>query len=163
MGYGLPAAIGAQVAFPDCQVVNIDGDGSFLMSANELVTATAARLPVKVIILNNGSHGMVRQWQELFYGARYYAVDLAGSPDFVKLAEAYGCVGIRVSTQNGVIPALRQALATEGPVVLEVAVDREECVFPMVAPGMANKDMLLGKTQVTGAPGAATSSPVARS
>jgi acetolactate synthase-1/2/3 large subunit len=144
MGYGLPAAIGAQAASPNSTVVCVDGDGSFGMSCIELATLVGARLPVKIVVLNNGSHGMVRQWQELFCGGRHTAVDLWGQPDFARLAEVYGCTGLRVSRPSDVAATIEQALHAPGPVVVDVTVDQEECVFPMVPPGAANKDMLLG-------------------
>jgi acetolactate synthase I/II/III large subunit len=145
MGYGLPAALGAQAAAPDRLVINVDGDGSFVMSSIELATAVASKLPVKTILLNNGVHGMVRQWQEIVYGERYCAVDLTGSPDFVKLAEAYGCTGMRATRPSELAAVLEQAFATPGPVVVDVVVDEKECVFPFVLPGQANTEMLLAK------------------
>ncbi|MFQ5521179.1 MAG: biosynthetic-type acetolactate synthase large subunit [Candidatus Methylomirabilia bacterium] len=143
MGYGLPTALGVQAGHPDKVVVNIDGDGSFVMNSQELATCFESRLPVKTVIINNGYHGMVRQWQEIIYKERYCAVDLSASPDFVKLAEAYGCAGIRATKPSEVVPALEKAFATPGPVVVDVMVDREEDVFPMVPAGGANKDMIL--------------------
>ncbi len=143
MGYGLPTSMGVQVAHPDKLVVNIDGDGSFVMNSQELATCFEFRLPVKTVIINNGYHGMVRQWQEIIYKERYCAIDLSASPDFVKLAEAYGCLGIRASTPQEVVPALEKAFSTPGPVVVDMMVDREEDVFPMVPAGGANKDMIL--------------------
>ncbi len=143
MGYGLPTAMGVQVAHPDKLVVNIDGDGSFVMNSQELATCSEFRLPVKTVIINNGYHGMVRQWQEIIYKERYCAIDLSASPDFVKLAEAYGCLGIRATTPDEVVPALEKAFSTPGPVVVDMMVDREEDVFPMVPAGGANKDMIL--------------------
>ncbi|HZS31870.1 MAG TPA: thiamine pyrophosphate-dependent enzyme, partial [Methylomirabilota bacterium] len=143
MGYGLPAAIGAQVARPDRLVVLVDGDGSFVMNSQELATVVENQLPVKVVIVNNGGHGMVRQWQDVIYGGRFQSIDLSASPDFVKLAEAYGAVGIRASKPNEVVPALERAFAEPGPVVVDVMVDRDELCFPMVPAGGANKDMIL--------------------
>jgi len=143
MGYGLPTALGVQAAHPDRLVVNIDGDGSFVMNSQELATLYESRLPVKTVIINNGYHGMVRQWQEIIYKGRYCAVDVSSSPDFVKLAEAYGCVGIRATKPSEVVPALEKAFSTPGPVVVDMMVDREEDVFPMVPAGGANKDMIL--------------------
>ncbi|MBI2152523.1 MAG: biosynthetic-type acetolactate synthase large subunit [Candidatus Rokubacteria bacterium] len=143
MGYGLPTALGVQAAHPDQLVVNIDGDGSFVMNSQELATVYESRLPVKTVIINNGYHGMVRQWQEIIYKERYCAIDLSASPDFVKLAEAYGCVGIRATKPSEVVPALEKAFSTPGPVVVDMQVDREEDVFPMVPAGGANKDMIL--------------------
>jgi acetolactate synthase-1/2/3 large subunit len=124
-------------------VVNIDGDGSFLINAQELSTLVEAGLPVKTVILNNRFHGMVRQWQEVLYGARYSSVDLTTAPDFVKLAEAYGCTGLRITSPTALASELERALTLPGPVVVDVVVDGRENVFPMVPPGAANKDMLL--------------------
>ena len=136
MGYGFPAAIGAQVACPDRIVFDIAGDGSFQMNIQELSTAVREKLPVKVAILNNGYLGMVRQWQELFYHRRYAATVLSdGNPDFVKVAEAYGAKGIRVQQADQVRPALDDALATDGPVVLDFLINPEENVYPMVPAG----------------------------
>jgi len=145
MGYGLPAAMGAQVARPDRLVVLIDGDGSFVMNSQELATVVENQLPIKTVIINNGGHGMVRQWQDIIYGGRFHSIDLSASPDFVKLAEAYGAVGIRASKPGDVVPALEKAFATPGPVVVDVMVDRDEYCFPMVPAGGANKDMILEK------------------
>jgi acetolactate synthase I/II/III large subunit len=143
MGYGLPAALGAQVGRPDRLVVLIDGDGSFVMNSQELATVVENQLPVKSVIINNGGHGMVRQWQDVIYGGRFQSIDLSASPDFVKLAEAYGAVGIRASKPNEVVPALEKAFAMPGPVVVDVMVDRDELCLPMVPAGGANKDMIL--------------------
>ncbi|HEV8309326.1 MAG TPA: biosynthetic-type acetolactate synthase large subunit [Methylomirabilota bacterium] len=145
MGYGLPAAMGAQVGRPDRLVVLIDGDGSFVMNSQELATIVENQLPIKTVIINNGGHGMVRQWQDVIYGGRFCSIDLSASPDFVKLAEAYGAVGIRAIKPNEVVPALEKAFATPGPVVVDVMVDKDEYCFPMVPAGGANKDMLLEK------------------
>jgi len=135
MGYGFPAAIGAQVAFPNRTVVDVAGDGSIQMNIQELATAVNYKLPVKVVILNNGYLGMVRQWQELFYEKRYSHTKLTQVPDFVKLAEAYGATGLRASKPGEVEPTLRKGLETPGPVIMDFVVDPEEGVFPMVAPG----------------------------
>ncbi len=143
MGYGLPTAMGVQAAQPGRLVVNIDGDGSFAMNSQELATCFTERLPVKTIIINNSGHGMVRQWQRIIYNERYCAIDLPGVPDWVRLAEAYGCVGLRVTKPSEVVPALEKMLSTPGPVVLDVCVDKDECVFPMVPAGGANTDMIL--------------------
>jgi acetolactate synthase I/II/III large subunit len=149
MGYGLPTAMGAAAANPGKLVVNVDGDGSFAMNAQELATCYDYQLPVKTIILNNGGHGMVRQWQSIIYRERYCAIDFKGSPDFVKLAEAYGCAGIRATRPEEVTPALEKAFATPGPVVVDMWVDKWELVFPMVPAGGANKDMILEKPSKT--------------
>jgi acetolactate synthase I/II/III large subunit len=143
MGYGLPTAMGVQAAHPGRLVVNIDGDGSFAMNSQELATCFTEGLAVKTMILNNSGHGMVRQWQRIIYKERYCAIDLPGIPDWVKLAEAYGCVGLRVSKPSEVGPAIEKMLGTPAPVVLDVIVDKDECVFPMVPAGGANTEMIL--------------------
>ena len=143
MGYGLPTAMGVQAGNPGKLVINIDGDGSFAMNSQELATCFEERLAVKTVIINNGGHGMVRQWQRIIYKERFCAIDLGPSPDFVKLAEAYGCAGIRATKPSEVVPALEKMIATPGPVVLDVWVNKDECVFPMVPAGGANTDMIL--------------------
>ena len=143
MGYGLPTAMGVQAAHPGRHVVNIDGDGSFAMNSQELATCFVEKLPVKTVIINNNGHGMVRQWQRIIYKERYCAIDLPGIPDWVKLAEAYGCVGLRVTKPSEVEPAIEKMLSTPAPVILDVIVDKDECVFPMVPAGGANTDMIL--------------------
>ncbi len=142
MGYGFPAAIGAQVAFPKSLVIDIAGDGSIQMNIQELATAVQYNLPVKVVILNNGFLGMVRQWQELFYEKRYTWTHLH-SPDFVKVAEAYGAVGLRIDTQKDVDKVLKQAFKNNRPTFIDVHVNPEECVYPMVPAGASLKEMLL--------------------
>jgi acetolactate synthase-1/2/3 large subunit len=143
MGYGLPTAMGVQAAHPSKQVINIDGDGSFQMNSQELATCFAEHLPVKTVIINNAGHGMVRQWQRIIYKERYCAIDLPQIPDWVKLAEAYGCVGLRVTKPSEVVPAIEKMLSTPAPVILDVIVDKDECVYPMVPAGGANTDMIL--------------------
>ena len=144
MGYGFPAAIGAQVAFPNQLVVDIAGDGSFQMNSQELATVVQYQLPIKVAILNNGYLGMIRQWQEFFYGKRYASSSLEGtSPDFVKLAEAYGAVGLRVTRPEEVVPALKKAFSTPKPVIIDFVVDPEENVYPMVPAGEPLNQMRL--------------------
>ena len=143
MGYGLPAALGVQVARPDKLVIDIAGDGSIQMNIQELATAVQYDLPVKVAILNNGYLGMVRQWQELFYDKRYAAVDSSAQPDFVKLAEAYGAVGLRATKAEEVVPVLKEAIATPKPVIIDFRVSREEGVYPMVPAGAALTEMIL--------------------
>jgi len=142
MGYGLPAAMGAQVAFPDELVVLIDGDGSFQMSLQELATIVQYRLPVKMFISNNQYLGMVRQWQDMFYGKTYAEVDLSVQPDFVKLADAYGLTGLRVTDPADMEGAVRRAIETPGPVLVDVRVAREENCYPIVPAGTANRDMI---------------------
>jgi acetolactate synthase-1/2/3 large subunit len=143
MGYGFPAALGVQVARPDKLVIDIAGDGSIQMNSQELATAVQYDLPVKIAILNNGYLGMVRQWQELFYGKRYASVDMSAQPDFVKLAEAYGAVGLRATKPEEVVPVLKEAIATPKPVVIDFQISREECVYPMVPAGAALTEMIL--------------------
>ncbi len=145
MGYGFPAAIGAQIACPDKKVIDIAGDGSIQMNIQELAVAVENKLPVIICILNNHFLGMVRQWQGLFYEKRYSYTDMSHQPDFVKLAEAYGAVGIRVKEYSEVEPALKQALAsTDKPVVIDFWVEREADVFPMVPSGTSLLNMLGG-------------------
>ncbi len=144
MGYGFPAAIGAQVAFPNRLVVDIAGDGSFQMNSQELATVCQYQLPVKVAILNNGYLGMIRQWQEFFYGKRYASSSLEGiTPDFVKLAEAYGAVGLRATKPEEVVPTLKKAFSIPQPVIIDFAVDPEENVYPMVPAGEPLNQMRL--------------------
>jgi acetolactate synthase-1/2/3 large subunit len=146
MGYAVPASIGAKVGKPDRMVWAIDGDGCFQMTAQELVTATAERIPVKIAILNNAYLGMVRQWQELFYGERYSEVYLSPDlPDYVKWAEAMGCVGMRVETPEDVVPTIEKANEIDDrPVVIDFRTDYREKVYPMVAAGSSNDDIILG-------------------
>jgi acetolactate synthase-1/2/3 large subunit len=143
MGFGLPAAIGAQIACPDKMVVDIAGDGSIQMNIQEMATAVQYDLPIKIVILNNGYLGMVRQWQELFYGRRYSATRMNHAPDFVKLAEAYGAVGLRATRPEEVEPVLRQGLAERKPVIMDFVVEAEEGVYPMVPSGAPITEMLL--------------------
>jgi len=145
MGYGFPAAIGAQFGCPGSLVWDIAGDGSFQMNIQELATAVGYRQPVKVAILNNGYLGMVRQWQELFFNRRYACTDLMhNNPDFVKVAEAYGAHGIRVTEKDQVRAAIEEAIKTDGPVVLDFHISREENVFPMVPADEAIDRMIGG-------------------
>jgi len=142
MGYGFPAAIGAQVAYPDKTVIDVAGDGSIQMNIQELATAVVYDLPVKVAILNNSYLGMVRQWQELFYGERYSHTYLSTAPDFVKVAEAYGAVGLRATKPSEVEPVIREALSIRKPVFMDFVVDWKEKVYPMVPPGAAIDEMI---------------------
>jgi len=143
MGYGFPAAIGAQAAFPDRLVIDVAGDGSIQMCIQELIVAVENNLPVKVAILNNQYLGMVRQWQQHFYDRRYSQTCLSAAPDFVKLAEAYGAVGLRAMKPNEVEPIIREAFATPRPVIMDFVVNPEECVYPMVPAGAPMTEMLL--------------------
>lgn len=146
MGFAVPAAIGAKVGMPDELVVAVDGDGSFQMTFQEMVTASTEKVPIKVVLINNGGHGMVRQWQTLFYGRRYSATDLSGdSPNYAALAEACGWVGMMVETPDDVGPALRKMLSTnDRPVLLEIRTDPDEMVWPMVPAGGSCSDIALG-------------------
>lgn len=143
MGYGFPAAIGAQMAFPDKKVITVAGDGSLQMNIQELATVVQQRLPIKVVILNNGYLGMVRQWQELFFNHNYSSTNMEAQPDFVKLAEAYGAEGYRITTREELLPMLKTALASPNPAFIDVRVEREENVYPMVPAGAALDEMLL--------------------
>jgi acetolactate synthase I/II/III large subunit len=152
MGFAVPAAIGAKVGRPDKMVWAIDGDGCFQMTAQELVTASAERIPVKVAILNNAYLGMVRQWQELFYEERYSEVYLSPDlPDYVKWAEAMGCVGMKVESPEEVVPAIEKANAIDDrPVVIDFRTDAFEKVYPMVPAGASNDDIIVGPTEGEG-------------
>ncbi len=143
MGFGFPAAIGAQVASQDKLVVDIAGDGSIQMNIQEMATAVQYSLPVKIVILNNKYLGMVRQWQQLFYEKRYASTSIDEAPDFVKLAESYGAVGLRATRPQEVVPVLKEGLSTPKPVIMDFWVDREECVYPMVPAGAPMTEMLL--------------------
>ena len=143
MGFGFPASIGAQMGNPDKLVIDIAGDGSIQMNIQELATAMEQKLPIKIIILNNGFLGMVRQWQELFYSRRYSFVQFSVLPDFVKLAEAYGAVGMRITKPEEVEPALKKVLSMDTLVILDVQIAPEEGVFPMVPAGKATTEMIL--------------------
>ena len=143
MGFGLPASIGAQLAFPEQLVVAVVGDGGFQMTNQELATAVQYDLPVKILIMNNGYLGMVRQWQEMFYDRTYSEVDISVAPDFVKLAEAFGAVGLRAERPDQLHDVLAAALGHKGVVVVDVVISKEENVFPMVPAGAASRDMIL--------------------
>ena len=142
MGFGLPAAIGAKVGCPEQEVVLISGDGSIQMNMQELAVCAQEGIAVKVLIMNNGCLGMVRQWQELFWDKRYSHVDMGDYPDFVKLAEAYGASGRRLTDKSTLVEDIRAAIAIPGPVVVDVRVTEEENVYPMISPGMAARDMV---------------------
>jgi acetolactate synthase-1/2/3 large subunit len=142
MGFGLPAAMGAKVGCPDETVVCIAGDGSVQMNMQELATCAQEGIAIKVFIMNNGYLGMVRQWQELFWDRRYSHVDMGQWPDFVKVAEAYGATGIRLTDKTTLVEDMREALATDGPVLVDVRVTQEENVYPMIPAGQAARDMV---------------------
>jgi len=143
MGWGFPAAIGAKVAKPEVPVVDIAGDGSFGMTENNLATSVEEEIPVTVVVLNNQTLGMVAQWQRMFYNRRYSGVKLKGNPDFVKLAEAYGAIGVRPESMDELEVAFERAIDSDVTTVIDVEIDPEENVLPMVPPGMGLKDILL--------------------
>lgn len=143
MGFGLPAAMGAQIALPDRQVVLIAGDGSIQMNIQELATLVQNKIPVKVFILNNRYLGMVRQWQELFYDRSYSSTIMEGQPDFVKLAEAYGAEGYRIEKKEDLVSVVQQALRSPHPAIVDITVVREENVYPMVPAGAGLDEMLM--------------------
>ncbi len=146
MGYGLPAAIGVQVAYPDSLVVDIAGEASILMNIQEISTAIQHKLPVKIFILNNQYMGMVRQWQELLHGSRYSHSYTDSLPDFVKLAEAYGCLGLRAIRPDELDSKIKEMTNYEGPVIFDCVVDENENCYPMIPSGAAHNEMLLGES-----------------
>ncbi|KEQ21639.1 biosynthetic-type acetolactate synthase large subunit [Paenibacillus tyrfis] len=147
MGFGFPSAIGAQKAHPDRLVVSINGDGGMQMCSQELAVCAIHQIPVKIVVINNQVLGMVRQWQEIIYDNRYSHIDLAGSPDFVKLAEAYGVKGLRATNKDEARRAWQEALDTPGPVLVEFVVRKHENVFPMVTQGSTIDQMLMGDSE----------------
>lgn len=142
MGFGIPAAVGAQMARPDDCVICVSGDGSFMMNVQELGTIKRAQLPLKIVLLDNQRLGMVRQWQQLFFDARYSETDLSDNPDFLTLAQAFGIPGQRISRKAQVADALEALLTTPGPYLLQVTIDEFENVWPLVPPGAGNESML---------------------
>jgi acetolactate synthase-1/2/3 large subunit len=142
MGFGLPAAMGAKVGCPDQTVICVAGDGSVQMNMQELATCSQEGIAIKVFIMNNGYLGMVRQWQELFWDKRYSQVDMGQWPDFVKVAEAYGATGLRLTDKTTLVDDMRAAIATDGPVLVDVRVTREENTYPMIPAGQAARDMV---------------------
>jgi len=142
MGFGFPAAIGAQLGAPDDLVVSVVGDGGFQMTAHELSIIYERNLPVKVVIVNNNALGMVRQWQESFYDKRYSESVFSTNPDFIKLAESYGVRGIKIDREDDVVSTLKDAFAYNGPVVIDCRVAQETCVYPMIAPGKGIHEMI---------------------
>ena len=145
MGYGLPAAVGVQAAHPESLVIDIAGDASVQMTMQEMSTAIQYDLPIKVFILNNEWMGMVRQWQQLLHGERYSHSYSASLPDFVKLAEAYGAVGLRAEHPDELDQAIQRMIETPGPVIFDCRVERAENCFPMIPSGKAHNEMLLGE------------------
>jgi acetolactate synthase I/II/III large subunit len=144
MGYGLPAAMGVQIAHPDALVIDIAGEASVLMNIQEMGTLAQYRLPVKVFIVNNQYMGMVRQWQELLHGGRYSESYSAALPDFVKLADAFHAVGLRAERVEQVDDVIREMLATDRAVIVDMVVDPKENCFPMIPSGAAHNEMILG-------------------
>ena len=144
MGYGLPAAIGAQVACPTKRVINVTGDGSFLMNVQELATANRYRLPVKIVLFDNQVLGMVRQWQELFFEQRFSEVDLSDNPDFVQVAKAFGFESFALEKRSEQSQAIKRLLQSNGPMLLHVKIDSKENVWPLVPPGKSNSHMMEG-------------------
>ena len=149
MGFGFPAAIGAKFARPNDMVICVSGDGSFQMNMQELATAVENNMDLKIIVINNEHHGMVRQWQTLFFNSNYSASHFDVMPDFVKLAEAFGAKGLRAKRPDELEATLREGLFTEGVVLIEVVVDYEEMVYPMIAPGGAMNEMILEPADIT--------------
>jgi acetolactate synthase I/II/III large subunit len=148
MGFAVPAAIGAKAGMPNELVYAIDGDGCFQMTSQELITAAHEGIPVKIAVMNNGVHGMVTQWQRLFYNNRFSGSQLGNTVDYVKLAEAMGCVGLRAETPDEVAPTIEKSLSIDDrPVVVEFVVDPEEMVFPMIPPGGSNDEVITGPTE----------------
>jgi acetolactate synthase-1/2/3 large subunit len=144
MGYGLPSAMGVQVAHPDALVVDIAGEASIMMNIQEMSTIAQYRLPVKVFILNNEYMGMVRQWQELLHGGRYSESYMGSLPDFVKLAEAFGAVGLRAEKPGDVDGLIKEMIASDKAVIADIRVDKAENCFPMIPSGAAHNEMLMG-------------------
>jgi acetolactate synthase I/II/III large subunit len=142
MGFGLPSAMGAKVACPDDDVVCLAGDGSLIMNIQELATCVDENIPVKIFLMNNGYLGMVRQWQELFWDRRYSSVKMGSSPDWVKLAEAFGARGMKIEDKTELVGGFKEALAADGPVLVDVRVTAEENCYPMIPAGQAARDMV---------------------
>jgi len=145
MGFGLPAAIGAQYASPESAVVAVSGDGSIMMNIQELATLKRYNIPVKIVLFDNKALGMVRQWQELFFNENYSEVDLSDNPDFVKVAEAFGIPSFRVERADQVDDAIDRMFDQKGPVLLHVLIDPKENVWPLVPPGKSNEQMMEAK------------------
>lgn len=150
MGFGFPAAIGAQIGNPDRLVVSINGDGGMQMCAQELAVCAIHNIPLKIVVINNGTLGMIKQWQQLIYDRRYSHIDLSGSPDFVKLAEAYGVKGLRANNRTDARRVWQEALDTPGPVLIDFVVSKDELVFPMVPQGQPLRDMIVGEAHNDG-------------
>jgi acetolactate synthase-1/2/3 large subunit len=147
MGYGLPAAMGVQIAHPDALVIDIAGEASILMNIQEMSTLAQYRLPVKVFILNNQYMGMVRQWQELLHGSRYSESYTAALPDFVKLADSFHATGLRATSLSDLDHVIREMIETDRPVIADICVDQKENCYPMIPSGAAHNEMILGPEQ----------------
>ncbi len=160
MGYGLPAAMGVQIAHPESLVIDVAGEASILMNIQELSTIVQYRLPVKTFILNNQYMGMVRQWQELLHGSRYSESYMDSLPDFVKLAEAFGCVGLRATKLSEVDDVIKEMIAVKRPVVVDMCVDQKENCFPMIPSGAAHNEMILGPTDKSAGTTGGKSGPI---
>lgn len=145
MGFGFPSAIGAQIGNPDRLVVSINGDGGMQMCAQEMAICAIQHIPVKIVVINNQVLGMVKQQQQIIYDERFSHIDLAGSPNFVKLAEAYGIKGLSASNKEDALRIWQEALETPGPVLVEFVVPKEENVYPMVLPGTTLDQMIMGE------------------
>ena len=152
MGFGLPAAMGVQVAHPNSLVIDIAGEASFMMNMQELSTLAQYNLPVKMFIINNEWMGMVRQWQELIHGGRYSESYSSSLPDFVKLADTFGMTGLVAQSADDLDGVITQMLETDGPVIADIRVAKEENCFPMIPSGAAHNDMLLGPDDQTEKP-----------
>ena len=148
MGFGFPAAMGAKFAMPDELVIAVCGDGSFQMNFQELATAVENNMDLKIIVLNNQHHGMVRQWQTMFFESNYSASKFEVLPDFVKLAEAFGAKGLKATRPDELEATLKEGINTDGVVVMEIVVDPEEMVYPMIAPGGAMNEMIMQPVDV---------------
>ena len=145
MGFGMPAAVGAQMANPDSLVIDIAGEASFLMNVQEIATAVQYKLPIKIFILNNEYMGMVRQWQELLHGSRYSESYVDALPDFKKLAESFNAVGVRAKNISELDDAINEMVSIDRPVIADIWVDKKENCFPMIPSGAAHHEMLLSK------------------
>lgn len=143
MGYGLPSSVGVQIAHPKSLVIDISGEASFLMNMQELSTIVQYKLPIKIFILNNEWMGMVRQWQELNHGSRYSESYTSSLPDFVKLAESFGITGLRVDNIHNLEATIDEMINTNGPVIADIRVEKEENCFPMIPSGAAHNEMIL--------------------
>jgi acetolactate synthase-1/2/3 large subunit len=146
MGYGLPAGIGGKLARPDAHVVTISGDGSFIMNIQELATLKRYNIALKIVVLDNSSLGLVRQWQELFFDRNFSEIDLSDNPDFAAVARAFGIDAFRISKREEVGPGIARLLAAEGPCLAHVIIDAKDNVWPLVPPGKSNSDMMHGET-----------------